>query len=142
MAVVTYLSGSIATLLSTELNSLANNAMSAASAAYASGGGYLLAEVELLATFGTAPTANTGVALWFLRAIDGTNYEDGSATVTPARAADVVLPVRAVTTAQRTRRVVLIPPGTFKGLAMNDGTGQALAATGNIIRLLPLTYQQ
>jgi hypothetical protein len=72
-----------------------------------------MGEVELVVTYGVAPTANTGVSVWFLRAIDGTNYEDGSSSVTPARLPDVVFPVRAVTTAQRVTRRVMIPPGTF-----------------------------
>jgi hypothetical protein len=141
MATQTYLSGSIANLLTTELNSLANNALVAGSA-YTAGGGYLLAELELVVTYGTAPTANTGVSVWLLRSVDGTNTEDGSSSVTPARAPDVVFPLRAVTTAQRIVRRVVIPPGNWTPLAKNDGVGVAMAATGNTLKILPLTYQQ
>jgi hypothetical protein len=137
----TYLSGSIATLLSTGLNSLANNALAAGSA-YSSGGNYLLAEIELVVTFGTNPTANTGVSIWWLRSIDGSNTEDGGSSLTPARAPDLVIPVEVTTSAQRIIRRCLIPPGTFTPLLKNDGTGQAFASSGNTLKILPLTYQQ
>jgi hypothetical protein len=136
-----YVEGTIATLLSTELNSLANNALNIGSA-YSSGGNYVMADIEANVTFGTAPTANTALVIWFLRAPDGTNYEDGGTSVTPARLPDVVIPLRAVTTAQRVVRRVAIPPGTFKPLLKNDGSGQSLSASGNTIKILPVTFQQ
>jgi acyl-coenzyme A thioesterase PaaI-like protein len=138
----TYFGGSIATLLDTQLNSLANNALAIGTAYTMSPAGYLLAEVELVATYGVAPTANTGVSVWFLRAIDAANYEDGDASTTPARPPDVVLPVRAVTSAQRVTRRCVVPPGTWKPLLKNDGTGQTMAASGNTLKVLPLTFQQ
>ncbi len=140
----TNVSGSIATLLSTELNSLANNglAVPASSGTYSASGGYILAEIELVVTYGTNPTANTGISVWFCRAIDGTNYENGfDAAVTPARSPDIVIPVRAVTTAQRITRRCLLPPGTFIPLLKNDGTGQSMAASANTLKILPLTFQ-
>jgi hypothetical protein len=137
---ITQLSGTIATLLSTELNSLANNALNIG-AAYSSSGGYLLAELELVATFAGSPTAGTGVSVWFLRAIDGTNYEDGGTSLTPSRPADVTIPVEVTASAQRITRRCLLPPGTWKPLLKNDGTGQAMAASGNTLKILPLTYQ-
>lgn len=136
----TNLQGTVQTVLSTELNSLANNALTLGAAITPTSAGYLLAAVELVATFGSAPTANTGVSLWFLTDPDGTNYEDGGSGVTPARTPDVVLPVRAVTTAQRVvRRDILLPPGTFKALILNDGTGAAMAASGNTVKIRPYT---
>jgi hypothetical protein len=141
-----YLLGTPAALLSTGLNSLANNAL-ALGAAFdntqgQAGDGYTLCDLELVVTFGTAPTANTGLSLWFLPAQDGTNYEDGDASTTPARAPDLVFPVRAVTTAQRVaRRSVLLPEGKWKPLLKNDGTGQAVAASGNTLTVRPYTPQ-
>ena len=138
----TYLGGSISSVLTTELNSLANNGTALGSAYTMSPAGYILAELELVVTYGTAPTANTGVSVWFLRAVDGTNYEDGDNSTTPARLPDVVFPLRAVTTAQRVTRRVAVPPGVFKPVAKNDGTGQTMAASGNTVKILPLTFQQ
>jgi hypothetical protein len=137
----TYLSGSIATLISTGLNSLANNALVAGSA-YSSGGGYLMAEVELVVTFGTNPTASTGASIWWLRSIDGSNTEDGGSSLTPARIPDLVIPFEVTTSAQRIIRRCLIPPGTFTPLLKNDGSGQSFASSGNTLKILPLTYQQ
>lgn len=140
-----YLLGSVTSLLTTGLNSLANNAL-AVSAAYdntqgAAGDGYTLCDLELVVTYGTAPAANTGCSVWFLASQDGTNYEDGDASTTPARNPDVVLPVRAVTTAQRVIRRAWLPWGLSKALLKNDGTGQAMAASGNTLKIRPATYQ-
>ena len=99
---VTSTRGTMQTLLSTEMNSLANNsnAVHASSVAVTSAG-FSRAEVELLVQFGTNPTANSAIRVWFLREIDGTNFEDGGASVTPTRVPDAIFSLRAVTTAQR-----------------------------------------
>lgn len=134
--------GTADTALSTELNSLANNSNAIKASALAlTTANYVLAEAELVVTFGSTPTANTSVSVWFLREIDGTNYEDGSASVTPPRNPDVVIPIRATTNAQRIIKQCILPPGNFKPLIRNDGTGQAFAATGNTLKIRPLTLQ-
>lgn len=140
-----FLLGSQTTLLTTELNSLANNALNI-SAAFdntigATGDGYTLCDVELVVTYGTNPTANTGVSVWFLQTQDGTNYEDGSTSITPARLPDVVFPVRATTSGQRIIRRVILPWGVFKALLKNDGTGQTMAASGNTLKVRPVTRE-
>lgn len=140
-----WLLGTQTSLLTTGLNSLANNAR-AISAAFdntigQTGDGYTLCDVELVVTYGTAPTANTGCSVWFLGSQDGTNYEDGDASTTPARAPDVVFPLRAVTTAQRIIRRVWLPWGLMKVLLINDGTGQAMAASGNTLKVRPVTRE-
>jgi hypothetical protein len=137
--------GTQTTLLTTEMNALVSNGL-ALGAAFnnlqgQTGGGYTLCDVELVVTYGTAPTANTGVSLWFLGTQDGTNYEDGDTAITPGRIPDVIFPVRAVTTAQRILRRVFLPWGVFKSLVKNDGTGQAMAATGNTLKVRPVTWQ-
>ena len=137
--------GSQSTLLSTGLNSLANNSLAISSALDntqgQAGDGYILCDLELVVTYGTAPSANTGVSVWFLQSQDGTNYEDGDASTTPGKAPDIVFPLRAVTTAQRIIRRVLLPEGLSKALLKNDGTGQALAASGNTLKIRPVTEQ-
>lgn len=145
MAVQTQISGTLQTLMTTELNSLANNALVVSSVAGASGvitltsSGYPQALCELVVTFGTAPTANTTVNIWFLTDADGTNFEDGSSSVTPTRNPDVIFVVRAVNTAQRIQKLCRLPVGTFKVLALNNGTGQAFAASANTVKILPIT---
>jgi hypothetical protein len=140
MATVKQTNGTIASVLTTELNSMANNALVLSSAVSLSETGYLECDVEVYCTFGVAPTSNTGFSIWFLKVIDGTNYEDGGTSVTPGRAPDIVIPVRAVTTAQRIINFGFLPPGNFKVLIKNDATGQALASSGNTLKIIPRTY--
>ena len=147
MVTQTQITGTIQTVLTTELNSLANNALVVSSVAGASGvitltsTGYPMALCELVVTYGTAPTANSTVQIWFLTDADGTNFEDGSSSITPTRNPDVIFALRAVTTAQRVSKMCKLPPTTFKVLAYNNGTGQSMAASGNTVKILPITYQ-
>ena len=134
--------GTADTILTTELNALANNSnVIKATAISPTSTEYTMVEVEIYVTFGVTPTANTGISIWFLREIDGTNFEDGSSTVTPTRSPDVVFGVRATTNAQRMIKTCLLPPGSFKPLVRNDGTGQAFAASGNTVKIRPVTLQ-
>jgi len=133
------------TLATTALNSMANNALVACTVfdntIGQNGDGSEEADFELVVTFGTNPTANTGFSLWLLVANDGTNYEDGSSSVTPARAPDLTFPVRAVTTQQRINKRCSLPAGKFTPLLKNDGTGQAIASSGNILNIRPVTRE-
>lgn len=138
---ITLASGTLAAALTTELNSLANNGLAISPELTVAPQNYLEAEIEYLGAHAVAPTANTCMTLWILRALDGANYEDGSATVTPLRSPDAFFPLRAVTTAQRIVKRVLLPPGLFKILLKNDATGQALAAASNTLKIKPLTPQ-
>lgn len=134
--------GTADTLLSTELNSIANNnnAIKSSSVTLTTES-YVLAEVELRVQFGGTPTANTSVSVWFLREVDGTNFEDGSGSITPARNPDVVIPVRATSNVQRIIKSCILPAGSFVPLIRNDGTGQSFAASGNTLKVRPLTLQ-
>lgn len=138
MPTVTNSRGTLTVALSTELNSLANNT-NVLGSAITPNAGYRTCELELYVTYGVAPTANTAVLVWLIRETDGTNYEDGGVGVTPTRAPDAVFPLRAVTTAQRITVVCDLPPGSFKACLRNDGTGQAMAASGNALRVRPIT---
>lgn len=137
--------GTAVSLLTTELNSLANNSNANVGSVVDNvvGGtnldGYVRGKVELvLAAYSGTPTVSSAIYLWFLKAIDGgTNYEDGSSSVTPARQPDVVIPVGAI--ASGPQRVIVecwMPVGVFKALARNAGTGITLAASGNTIKVL------
>ena len=74
------------------------------------------------------------VSVWFLKAVDGTNYEDGAAGTpgtTPSRVADLAIPVRLVNTQQRIAvGPVLLPPCKFKCLVQNT-TNHAFTNTDN-----------
>lgn len=133
--------GTIQTLLSTELNSMASSSSTyvVGSAITLTSTGYVEGEIELLCGSASAMTINTTVLVWFLRAIDGTNYEDGSTTVLPTRAPDVSFIMRAVTSNRIIKRVRM-PPGTFKVL-LEQQTGQTWNSSGNTLKVLPVTYQ-
>lgn len=149
MASIKYEAGSIQTLASTELNSLAAAAR-ALGAEYdnsASGNLYLFGLFELNVTFGTAPTAGTLVSVYIIPAPDGTNYDDGSASVAPPTTSFVGgFPVRAVTTAQKIMlrtgfaQLIPLPPTKLKVIVQND-TNQAFPATGSTVKMVPYRYQ-
>lgn len=133
--------GTATTVLTTGLDSMANNANVLSSSVTLTSGedGYRFCEIELVATFSVAPTANTAFNVWLLREVDGSNWEDGGTSVTPTRIPDAILTVRAVNTAQRLIAVADMPPGTFKVLIRNNATGQALASSGNTLKVRPAT---
>lgn len=87
--------------------------------------GHQFADIELLIDLATPATAGGYVELWFIKAIDGSNYESGADAVFPARPADVVIPVRSTTDDSQVVTVgpVLWPQGVFKVLFRNS-TGQ------------------
>lgn len=137
-------------LLTSELDNLSSGAMSGVGSARnnvsgtANFGGYPRGKLMLtLAAPASALSAGAAVYLWFLGSLDGTAYEDGSASVTPARPADVIFPLNAVSTAQvvpPSDPEVEIPIGYFKPLAQAVGTGAALV-TGNKITIDPTSVQ-
>lgn len=148
--------GSVTTLLSTELNALASSSGLTAGAissvggstglfnnVYSGGvlGGFPLGKYELELAAPSGAVAG-GVFVWFLNSVDGANYEDGSASIIPARPADLIFPLRGVTsTAQR---IILdrkpLPTGSFFVL-LAQNSGQAFAGTLNTLKVTPVTNQ-
>jgi hypothetical protein len=141
--------GTATTVFSTDLDNLGNNLYTPLSPPYnnlpggGQGDGALLCYVEGIFTFGAQPTAGTAILVWFLKTIDGgANYENTpSTTVSLGRLPDVVLPVTSGQVGTKVAVETKCPVGLFKVIAKNDGTGQALAASGNTIKLLPFTTQ-
>lgn len=139
MATIKWHNGiSVASLLTTELNSLANGAAAiTASAVDADTDLATHGDFELVVTYGTNPTADSVVDLYLIRQVDGTNYEDGSTTgpILPANGWVGSFTLRAVTTAQRIIvPKVELPPLDFHVLVVNR-SGQAMAASGNTLKL-------
>lgn len=137
---VNYLqSGSIAILMSGEMDSLGNNSVRLSTAAYNNASGYPLAEIEFTGGAKQSYTQSTGLSVWFLRSVVSGTYEDGASGFVPARPPNTVIPL--VSGSQIVSRICQIPPQTFFTLLKNDGTGVSLASSGNVLRLYPLTFQ-
>lgn len=151
------LQGTATSLLTTELNSLAagNYALSSNSWNNVSGttnfNGYVQALIEIyLPTPSATFAANSAVAFYFIKSLDGTNWEDSAGPLTSQQGAllsaqtpDYQWPIRAISTSQRFVRKVWIPPGYFMVMLGNlQGSGtQAFASSGNTVKLLPFTTQ-
>lgn len=122
----------IASVLTTELNSLATATNTAASAAIDNTSALdLYVDLTLtIATMGVARSAGATVNVYITPALDGTNYDDVNETTAELVA---VFALDAATTArQLTRRDIPVPPGLYKYFARN-ATGQTLAASANIL---------
>lgn len=129
-------SASIANVHTTSLNSLANNANSAASSAIDNTSALdLYDDLTLtIATQGSARSAGATVGVYLIQALDGTNYDavhEGTAELVAVFSLDA-----ATTARQVSRRDIPIPPGLFEYFVRNQ-TGQAFAASGNILERRP-----
>lgn len=141
---------SIASLMTTELNSLAT-ANGALGTEYDNATNlYMYGLFELVVTYGTNPTAGSTVDLYLITAPDGTNYSDnttGASGAAPATAYVGGFPLRAVTTAQRVQlggpgfqAMIQLPPVKFKAFLLNRA-GQTMAASGNTLKMVPYRVQ-
>lgn len=131
------------TALTTELDGLANNTNSAASAAFDNATEKAIwHDLELAVTFGTAPADNSPVELYLLPSVDGTNYPDGGGTVTPRpNLLAGVFFMRNITTAQRhVVQRIEVPPGLFK-YVLRNASGQAFSASGHTLKYRPHEMQ-
>jgi hypothetical protein len=122
------------------LKNLATAAISAVSGAIDNTAGDTCADLELLIDLATAATAGGYVSIWFIHALDGTNYE-AIESATPARAADVIIPVRSTTTDSQVCFCgpILWPQGKFTVLIQNN-TGQTTTNTDSLTQLYYRSY--
>jgi hypothetical protein len=129
----------IATLLSTELNAMADdaNVLSAAiDFTEAAKARKPWMDIEIyLPIIDWSAQVNPALYIWVLPTVDGTNYEDGDATPTsPARAPDKIVPLREANSAQRlVARFLLTTPAQAK-ILIGNRTGAALSGTLNTLR--------
>src|SRR5262249_53916991 len=98
---------SIATILTTELNSLGSGSMSSASAAYTNSSNlniYCDLEVNLASL---SPTSGAYVAIYIFEAADGSNYPSQSAADTRLTSTQLLCTVPIGTTATTAQRVIV-----------------------------------
>ena len=149
MADGTWNPAAITTLLSSELNALANNA-GAIGVEYDNATAKLLsAWLEFTVTFESNPTAGNTVDAYLIMAMDGTNYADYTAGASgyapwPAMIGSWVL--QAKTTVHRLTLgggmggPIALPPTKFKVFLLNK-SGVAFPASGSLVKLIPSGYK-
>ena len=125
------------TVLTTELNSLANNANSVVGPAYdnsANRDRYAVAVLNLAAI--TAPADGATVELFAMPALDGTNYMDGGGAADPSGFTYLgTFILRPVATAQvvLSQRFELLP--CVMKFLLRNMTGQTFLSTGTTVKI-------
>lgn len=139
--------GNATTVYTTQLDSKASNVWLVASATVDNRitqtlNGYLICRLEWNVTFAANPTAAGGLTGWFLRTTDGTNFENTpTASVGLGRPPDFFLPVTTGQTGTRVMVDVRCPAERFQVVGNLTNTGQTTAASGNTLKILPITIQ-
>jgi hypothetical protein len=128
----------IVSYLGSTMNSLADAALLAGAAIDFTASGvdrkqYLDVEIYL-ASYDISTKVNPAIYLWVLSRTDGTNYEDGSASVIPARPPDAIFPLRAVSGAQRVFQRMIITTPDLGTILIQNKSGLALASSGNTVK--------
>lgn len=132
-------SPTLTTVMSTELNSLANgSAATSASAVDNTTALAMYADIEFnLASL--SPTGNPSVSLYIAESVDGTNFPSQSTADFQLTSTQLLCVVPIGTTAATAERVVvrqvLIPPAKFNIILLNS-TGVSLNASGNTVKFL------
>lgn len=130
----------IVSVLTTELNALANDAMSALSGAQDQDAlMQTLADFELTVTFATAPVAGERCCIYATQQLDGTN--DSTSNVEIGSHLIGVFLLDDVTTLQRiVCRNIQLPSTDFK-IALFNEAGQAFPATGSLLKMRRYSIQ-
>ncbi len=149
MADYKWKANTIQTLLSTELNSLANNYGAIGVEFDNAAGLWLRASFLLAVTFGSNPTAGNTCDLYLIPALDGTNYADytsGASGYAPGSCLVGSFPLQAKTTIHRVplgvgqSGAIELPPSKFKLLLINK-SGVAFPSSGSTVTMLASMYQ-
>ncbi len=132
-------SGVLTVVMSGELNSLPGSGVAISNVDYDNSSGYVLTEIEFLGGQPQPYIAGTNFSVWFLRSVISGTYEDGASGFVPGRSPDVTIPL--VSGSRRVTRMCRLPPETIRIAFFNNTISGTLAASGNILRLLPRTYE-
>ena len=139
------------TVMTTELNALANNANIISSVGGTSGvftqtsfGNAIWAEVEVIAGGAFTPTAGGYLCAWWLFSEAGSTFEKQVSATDLPRAPDLIIPLFASAYASsdiaKGSGIVRLPAYDAK-LYVANHCGVALASTGNIIKIGPTGIQ-
>lgn len=143
MAVIKWEPSATSTLITTSMNSLADEGNAISSEINNTSNLYLFDDVELYTnSLGYTPPAGSIVELHLVCALDGTSYEDGDASIDPPASNLVgVFNIRSTTAAQRhVIRMIPVPPLKYKYVVINK-TGGAFNASGNTLKNIQYRYQ-
>lgn len=145
MADLKWKDGTAVTVLSTGLNSLANN--TGAAATFQNTGLDLFCDIELyISSVGASVSQGTAIAsIYFVPTADGTNFADGGdAAVTPQAATLVaVMEKRSATGTGAIRCIasgIPLPARDTKVVIINT-SGQTFAASANTLKITPFKTQ-
>ena len=125
----------LTTVLSTGLNSLGNNTMSAASSTVSSNlDVYVDIEVVLASL---SPGGSARVDIYILEAVDGSNFPAQSDADLRLTATQLLISIPVGQTASTAQRVVarniVLPAGSFQ-IKLDNQTGVSLAASSNTVK--------
>jgi len=131
------------TILTTELNSLANGGRVLSAAWNNDIELDILADVELVVGFAVAPAVGALIELYLLPSVDDVNYPVGDTSNDPQAVLRVgFFEVRIAQTGVQLLAIprILLCPRNQKFLVKNVA-GQAFAATSNTLKIKPYKYQ-
>lgn len=133
----------LTSVLTTGLNSLGNNTMSAASSTYANQTNLdLYVDIEVVLA-SLSPSAGAFVSIYVLESVDGTNFpaqSDADLRLTTTQLLCAIPIGTTATTAQRvTARNILLPPAAIQ-FKLDNQTGVSLNASGNTVKILPYDF--
>lgn len=146
MASIKWEDGTESDILTTDLNSLGNNARAISGVIDNDANLNLYADFQLEVQYDTAaPSAGTRIAdLYLLPTVDGTNYPEGSASLTPQQSLHVGSFESRNPSISAIERLVLagvaLPPRDFKVLIVNV-SGVTWETTGNVLSIRPYRLQ-
>lgn len=117
------------------LNSIASGANAIGTTAITNNSALRYRYIEFdfaLASIDLSTQTSPAIYIWLLENTTGSTYEDGSASVSPARNPDLIIPLRAVNGSQVVQGACNIKPGTSMVLIGNR-SGVTFASSGNAL---------
>ncbi len=129
---------SLQTYWTTELNSLANNGLRLGNLIDFTTAGTdrkIYMDIELyLAQIDLTSQHNPAAYIWLLHKLLGSSTEDGSASITPSKMPDLIIPLREANAAQRIVSSKLLTTPYQGKILIKNVSGVTLASSGNTLK--------